>query len=1152
MVLEVEAKGGNGGKEWDDGFEKFFSFFFKNGSEFALAALLPDANIEEGFRSHLSSAGEGVYRRRWDIPTALALLYLDIFMSLIFIGPLPIQKLLGHSEKKHHHSPLSSISSDFSSVSPRKSGLRFTSPRLFSRSAVCSPRKDSTVVSMCKDSVRQPLLLPPQPHLTSANPDDLATRKRGPPLSSHRPDPVSRRMMNSCLLLQAVVTSLAPSLAGLVSTSDDVASRKCFVPSPSSLVESLWASGEHIRSPGSAPSPSPGGLRGLCSSSDLISLAWVSSNTWAWAFFDILGFSPSFLVKCFQALRDLTFHHYGSLQRIPPSSTSILYLSLSNAFMESEMKKASTVSPSRSPNNLLSGTTEIHLVSRVIIVGVRAVLISLMDCLANRSFSIGASLPPSKPFHLGVSTSVFDYRLFFRTSVFGFQVKRFFGKEWDDGFDYEDVTKIHVRGGREGIQFIKFEYVKAGKTIAGPVHGVSDHRGLTQTLEIKHMENEHLLSVEGYYNESTGVIQSLKFETNMKTSDLMGYDEGTKFSIRVMGKKIIGFHGFAEKNLNSLGAYCIKIPSTKSAMQGGQTTGKSYDDGGDYDGVRKVYVTSDGTAIRHVKFDYDKAGNEETRERGEKIGTQHEFTINHPYEYITSVEGSYGVTQPYGCISSLRRTSSTIGPVTGTKFVLESKGDAIVGFHGRVGSCVDSIGAYYSQVLPSQETALKVEAKGGKGGVQWDDGSDYEGVTKIHVRGGLESIQFIKFEYVKGVQTIAGPVHGVSGRGMTQTFDINHLENEYLRSVEGYYDVSTGVIQTLKFNTNKKTSDLMGFNEGTKFSLAVNGKKIIGFHGFAEKNLNSLGAYFIRIPSTKSAMQGGQTTGRSYDDGGDFDGVKKIYVTFDGTAIRHIKFDYDKADQVETRERGAKEGTKYEFAVDHPREYITSVEGSYAVRACATPYGCIVLRSLTFKTSKGRTSPTVGTVVGTKFVHESKGNVIVGFHGRVGSCIDSIGVYYSPLSPLTLPSEKLQGHGGDGGDSWDDGVFKNVKKIYIGQGDVGIASLKFEYDQNETGEVIVGEEHGKKTLLDYEEFELDYPSEYITCVEGCYDKVVGAESGVLTMLRFKTNKRTSPPFGLESSYSFVIQKEGHKITGFHGKSGDLIDQIGVHVTPIAE
>ncbi|KAH0879172.1 hypothetical protein HID58_066566, partial [Brassica napus] len=121
----------------------------------------------------------------------------------------------------------------------------------------------------------------------------------------------------------------------------------------------------------------------------------------------------------------------------------------------------------------------------------------------------------------------------------------------------------------------------------------------------------------------------------------------------------------------------------------------------------------------------------------------------------------------------------------------------------------------------------------------------------------------------------------------------------------------------------------------------------------------------------------------------------------------------------------------------------------------------------------------------------------------------------------------------------------------VGQGDVGIASLKFEYE-NETSEMIVVKEHGKKTLLGYQEFEVDYPSEYVTSIEGCYDNVVGAGSGVITMLRFKTNKRTSPPFGLESASSFAVQKEGYKIVGFHGKSSALINQIGVHVVPITE
>ncbi|VVB08609.1 unnamed protein product [Arabis nemorensis] len=157
------------------------------------------------------------------------------------------------------------------------------------------------------------------------------------------------------------------------------------------------------------------------------------------------------------------------------------------------------------------------------------------------------------------------------------------------------------------------------------------------------------------------------------------------------------------------------------------------------------------------------------------------------------------------------------------------------------------------------------------------------------------------------------------------------------------------------------------------------------------------------------------------------------------------------------------------------------------------------------------------------------------------------------LQDYSLQEEKLEGQGGDGGASWDDGAFRNVKKIYIGQGESCIVSVKFEYENN-AGEVIVGEEHGKQMLLAYEVFELDYPSEYITSVEACHDKIMGVETAVITMLKFKTNKRTSPPFGLETAFSFVLQKEGHKITGFHGKSSTstMLHQIGVHVSPITE
>lgn len=82
------------------------------------------------------------------------------------------------------------------------------------------------------------------------------------------------------------------------------------------------------------------------------------------------------------------------------------------------------------------------------------------------------------------------------------------------------------------------------------------------------------------------------------------------------------------------------------------------------------------------------------------------------------------------------------------------------------------------------------------------------------------------------------------------------------------------------------------------------------------------------------------------------------------------------------------------------------------------------------------------------------------------------------------------------------------------------------------------------------QLELEYPNEYITAVECCYDKGIESEVEFIAMLRFKTNKRTSISFGFESSSSFVIYKEGYKIVGFHGKASNMIHQLGVYVEPI--
>jgi len=133
-------------------------------------------------------------------------------------------------------------------------------------------------------------------------------------------------------------------------------------------------------------------------------------------------------------------------------------------------------------------------------------------------------------------------------------------------------------------------------------------------------------------------------------------------------------------------------------------------------------------------------------------------------------------------------------------------------------------------------------------------------------------------------------------------FVIDHLNNEHLVSVEGYYADESTAIQALQFKTNIKTSELLGYEKGKKFSLADKGKKIIGFHGYAEKNLISLGAYFTTVSVTKSVCHGSKII-ESWDDGV-FDGIRKVYVSYSINHVACITFEYISNHSVVKRQHG--------------------------------------------------------------------------------------------------------------------------------------------------------------------------------------------------------------------------------------------------------
>ncbi|CAH8272151.1 unnamed protein product [Arabidopsis lyrata] len=156
--------------------------------------------------------------------------------------------------------------------------------------------------------------------------------------------------------------------------------------------------------------------------------------------------------------------------------------------------------------------------------------------------------------------------------------------------------------------------------------------------------------------------------------------------------------------------------------------------------------------------------------------------------------------------------------------------------------------------------------------------------------------------------------------------------------------------------------------------------------------------------------------GDAFDDGV-FNGVKKIIVGEHIGCVAYIKIEYEKDGKFETREHGTIRRDLKEFVVDYPSECITSFGGSYGH---VNGYKAVMIKSLIFKTSYGRTSPVLGETnsfgnpADNQFMLEGKnGGKLLGFHGRSGAAIDAIGAYFGTGSGGVGP-RKLELRVGEG------------------------------------------------------------------------------------------------------------------------------------------
>ncbi|KAL5713359.1 hypothetical protein ACHQM5_015442 [Ranunculus cassubicifolius] len=161
--------------------------------------------------------------------------------------------------------------------------------------------------------------------------------------------------------------------------------------------------------------------------------------------------------------------------------------------------------------------------------------------------------------------------------------------------------------------------------------------------------------------------------------------------------------------------------------------------------------------------------------------------------------------------------------------------------------------------------------------------------------------------------------------------------------------------------------------------------------------------YFEKKPISVGPWGG--LDGDTWDDG--FYTTIRQLVIAHGAGVDSIQTEYDKkGSSVWSVKHGGNGGIKVDkIKLEFPDEFLIAISGHYG---SVYDWGPIeFVRSLTFQSNRKTYGP-YGTQQGNKFSFSMNGGKIVGFHGRSGWYLDSIGVYLKSLPvPKPEPSKAL-------------------------------------------------------------------------------------------------------------------------------------------------
>ncbi|XP_078167861.1 uncharacterized protein LOC144562543 isoform X2 [Carex rostrata] len=607
--------------------------------------------------------------------------------------------------------------------------------------------------------------------------------------------------------------------------------------------------------------------------------------------------------------------------------------------------------------------------------------------------------------------------------------------------------------------------------------------------EINLKTDEYIKIIKGSFDDDYNgheVVSSLTLETNLAVYGPYGTKKAKEFKLR--GPKysqIIGFHAHCEKYINAVGVYVQITPYIKKKKPFGSRRGSVQElDPTSITRIVKISICH-SEVIDSLAICFERNGLTQCTNRwGGDGGNITEINLKTD-EYIKTVTGFFNDNyNGHKVVMSLTmETNLAVYGPYGTKEGKEFK----------------LSGPKYSQIIGFHAHCEKyINAVGvyvqSTGGSIIEEGTfmyanmqekemDLTGITRI------VKIIIYHTSYIRGL--IVDCEHNDTtqctyrwGRNFGHKIEVNFKTNEYIMSVNGHV---------------KSGNDSICFVR----SLVL------------KTNLRVYGPYGSEFPKDDwkpfefSAPLGGQIIG--------FHGYysSDLYVHALGVYFRQINF--------------------------KTNEYIKSVKGFL---------DSSILMSLVLITNLDVYGP-YGTGQGESFEHTSLHGQIFSFSAYVGmnQVIGRLGVHIKV--PIISKSVLCGGSGGSARDMDDVSAISSICDVKIRYDDNTIHALSVRYrlDDYSYKETLWGRETGKLTKIDFGRFE------YIKSVRG----YVGYFGDIFTVrsLQLITNKIsyrpykkeevTYGPYGKEEGTHFELSAFDGKIVGFHGRSGEYLNAIGVYV-----